>query len=210
MKPAASGLRSLAAALLMAAGSAQAVTIDFDALTAGDVVTSVGGVGFSSNIAGYDLVVSDLHETTSGANSLGVDDGGTELFLKFDEVVLSFPDLVSSVSVSFVSVPGTDGTYSIDTASGSIVGALPASTVLGGGSEVFTLTFASAVPFASATLGGPLAGVPSWNIDDIVFEFAGVSEPAAAALAALGLLMLAGSRRRRSGPGDERRRVHEV
>ncbi len=185
------------------AGAAHAVTIDFDTLAPGDVVTTLSGVTFTSN-TGLDLIASNRFDADSGDNYLGVDDsalGGNESFLPAlgDVVTLQFADPIVSLTASFVSTPASPpDAYTIDTAVGSAVSAPVPDAVLLDGGEVFVVTFASATPFSSADLFSPIVDVHSFNIDTIVFEAAAAQAPGPQTLALLALaapLMLAGRRR---------------
>lgn len=192
----------VAAGLLLLAGQTHAVLIDFDDVAAGTPIDTIGNVQFSFN-NGLQLIASDTFDTSSGANALGVDDGGSQAFLEFfgDVVTLSFDTPIVSLSVAFVSTPGTpDGTYSITTALGRAVSTSPPDTVLGDGGEVFRLTFSSATPFGSAELSGDSGlDIHSFNIDDIEFVLA-QPVPAPPTIGALGLALLGARLRRRVGP----------
>lgn len=190
---------------LFAVSEASALTIHFDDLAPGDLVSDIAGVGFSSNIPGFDLVVSTGFSTTSPSNYLGVADGGFESFLGGDEIGLSFPKPATGISASFVSVSGTPGeVFSIVTDVGSVVSGLVADAVLADGSWVFDVSFSSTTPFNGATLTSEF-GVVSFNIDDIAIDFPGgdptqMSAPGTALLLMIGLIGIAASNRCR-GPG---------
>ena len=108
------------ALLFLVSPMANSATIDFDSLPQGSPVTTIEGVTFTTNIVGYDLAVSDLFDTTSGDNYLGVADGGFEVFLPGDLVTLEFTSPVNTVSVNFISSPVTPGgVFMIDTPEGA-------------------------------------------------------------------------------------------
>jgi len=195
--------RILALSALLCTGTAQAVTIDFDALAPGDVVTTLAGVTFTSS-TGLDLIASNRFDADTGENYLGVDDtalGGNESFLPAldDVVTLQFADPVVSLTASFVSTPASPpGAYTISTALGSAVSADVPDTVLADGGEVFVVTFSNATPFSSADLFSGIVDVHSFNIDTIVFEPAAAQAPAPGTLALLALALpaLRAARRR--------------
>ena len=117
--------------LIMPAQEAGADVIDFDAIAAGTAVTTVGGVSITAtdiNAFALDLVVSDLFDTDSGENYLGVDDGGFEVFLPGDTITLDFVAPITMLTVSFITTPiaPDEVSFSIETAVGiamsSIVG----------------------------------------------------------------------------------------
>ncbi len=194
---------ALAALLLLLAYNAHAVVIDFDALAPGTPVATIDGVTFSSNIIGYDLVVSTGFDTTSGLNYLGVDDGGFEVFFPQDVVTLTFADAITSLTVNFISSPVTPGeVFSIDTALGSSTSGSDPDSVLGDSGEVFSVSFSSLTPFTSADLTSA-AGLYSYNIDDIAYTpAAGVPEPSTMALFGAGIIPLVGLWRRRINLGN--------
>lgn len=166
---------ALLGALLIAgaplASAARAATIDFDSLAPGTAVTTLPGVSFAFSDPGFGLIVSTGLETTSAPNYLGVDDGGSELFLPGDVVTLAFASPIGFLSASFVSTAFTpDGAFTLDVgASGSAVSGSP-TAILPSGDEVFALAVSSPTPFSSARLIASDIGVFSFNVDDIVFE----------------------------------------
>jgi hypothetical protein len=92
-------------------GSLPKATLDFDNLTAGDLIPSgdvipsgsplIGGITFSYGIDGVKLAVIDTFETTSGRNSLGTTDGG--VLLAGDGFSLAFDRPVTAVGMYFIS-----------------------------------------------------------------------------------------------------------
>ena len=183
-----------AGAVLTSSAAYAVTTIDFDSLSAGEIVTVLEGVTFSSN-TGLDLVVSDQFDTTSGANYLGVDDGGFEVLFPGDIVTLDFATPVTSLTVHFISSPLTPGSaFEISTLVGSAASGATPDIILGDGGEVFPVNFTSVEAFASAELLSPGAGLYSYNIDDISFTV--VPLPTAMWLFASGLMVLGHSFRR--------------
>jgi hypothetical protein len=177
--------------------SAQAATINFDNLSAGTAVTTLQGVTFGST-TGLGLVVSNQFDTTSSPNYLGVDDGGSQLFLAGDTITFDFAAPVVSFNLNVVSTPNTpDAAFVLDGGvAGSDTSAAPTS-MLPSGTEVFLLTVASSTPFSSASLSGEPAGIYSFNIDDISFKPASaVPEPSTLLLLGPVLVLFAFHRRR--------------
>lgn len=162
---------SLALAVALLAGrSAPAVTIDFDKLAPGTVVTTLEGVTFTFNDPSFDLVVATGFATTSPDNYLGVDDGLDDLFLPGDVLGMSFDSPLAALSLAVVTSAGTpSGAFELYTPEGSVLnGATP--DLLLGTDEVYLLSVASAVPFSTAELRSDGAGLFSFNVDDVVTE----------------------------------------
>ena len=182
-------------AFLVITSANSATTINFDNLTSGSIVTAIDGVTFSSSVTpeyGFDLVVSSVYDTSSGENSLGVGDGGTEVFFPGDTIDLVFDTPVTSLSVNFISTSNTPpNTYSITTLFGSSSNGNTPDSILPDTGEVFNVLFTSATPFTSAQLYGGAGGAHTYNIDDITFTV--VPVPPAIMLFVSGLLLL-GSR----------------
>jgi hypothetical protein len=151
-----------------------ATTINFDDLSPGTVVSTIQDVTFTSSVTpeyGLDLIVSSVFDTSSGENSLGVDDGGTEVFLPGDTIDLLFATPITSLSVNFISTSNTPpNTYSITTPAGSSSNGSTPDAILPDTGEVFTVLFSSATPFTTAQLYGGAGGAHSYNIDDITFS----------------------------------------
>ena len=73
-------------------------TLDFEGPGSRTVLSSgdfLGGVLFTYDLGGVDLVVSDVNATTSGAFSLGVDDPGIDVFTAGNEFDLDFSGSVT-------------------------------------------------------------------------------------------------------------------
>ncbi|MEZ4334969.1 MAG: hypothetical protein R3F35_24690 [Myxococcota bacterium] len=168
---------------LLAAARADALTIDFDSFASGTIVASIDGVGFSSNVPGYPLIVTSGFDTTSGSRYLGIGDGGMEQFLPGDAVTLTLPTPVQSLSVAFVSTPATaGGVFGIQTPSLRVSSGATPDLVLDDGSEVFLVTLTSATAFTSADLTSDSAGLFAYTIDDIAAPEPGLHALAAGAV----------------------------
>ena len=186
---------ALAAGAWFAAGSATAapIVIDFDDLAAGSIVTDIGDVTFSSNIAGFDLIASDRFAAASGMNYLGVDDGGAEVFFPGDALILDFAIPISSIAVAFIATPLASG-FTLSTVLGSTVSGNQPDVVLADGGGVFEVSFRSPLSFDRVRLFGG-TGVDSFNIDNIAFETVAISEPSTLLLCCLGLAAIFSGRR---------------
>ncbi|MDJ0740355.1 MAG: hypothetical protein QNJ91_11590 [Gammaproteobacteria bacterium] len=185
-------IAALAAIVALAGANAQAAVIDFDSTPPGTAVTSIAGVAFSSN-TGLDLVVSNVFDAASGDNYLGVDDGGSEVFLPSfgDVITLDFATAITGLSVSFISTPAAPaGTFSITTLFGSVSSLATPDAILLDGGEVYVVTLTSATPFLSADLSGgdDFNLVHSFNIDDIAFV--SVAEPPSHLTLGLGAMLV--------------------
>jgi len=193
---------AILAAFSIIGGPLEGGVIDFDSLSVGSVVDTLGEVTFSSNVPGLDLVVSRGFDTTSGDNYLGVGDGGFELFFPGDVVTLSFARPLESIRVAFISSPVTpSGVFELTTMFGSSASGVAPDRVLADGGEVFDVQFDTATPFTEVSLSS-LPGFYSFNIDDISSTVALVPAPSSLLLVGLGLLV-SGMRTRRE-KGDKK------
>ena len=187
-------------AVLFSSQNALALTIDFDSMSAGDPVSAISGVSFSSN-TGLDLNVLTGLPTTSGLNYLGVyddeDPDGDGYFLGSygDEIYLDFVAEVTSISATFIGVPVNEGEeipeYFIITDQG-ISSKATRDYPLTDDDDVFTVIFASAIPFLSAILTAS-GDLTAYHVDDIIITYADsnqVPEPSSAILFLLGLIGL--------------------
>ncbi|WP_320042269.1 PEP-CTERM sorting domain-containing protein [uncultured Desulfobacter sp.] len=179
-------------AVFFSSQTALAFTIDFDDIPAGNTVSDIGGVTFSSNI-GLDLSVFTGLPTTSESNYLGVADDGDGYFLGYygDEIYLDFVAEVTSISVTFIGTPNDDAEYSIVTDQGSSSKTTKDYSI-SDYDDVYTVIFTSAISFDSATLTAS-GDLTSYHIDDIVITYADstqVPEPSSAILFLLGLIGL--------------------
>ena len=180
-------------AVFFSSHGALAATIDFDGMSAGDPVSVISQVTFSSN-TGLDLMIFTGLPTTSGSNYLGVADGEDGYFLGSwgDEIYLDFAAGVTSISVSFIGVPIDEGEeipeYFIVTAQGSSSKTTKDDS-LTDDDDVFTVFFTSETLFFSATLTA-LGDLTAYHIDDIVISYAPVPLPSSALFLLLGLIGL--------------------
>jgi len=157
--------------------SASAAVIDFDDMAAGDTVSVISAdgidVSFSSSVQGLglQLVVSNVQETTSTPNYLGVDDTFADAFLPSDAISLQFSAPIEELFVSFITTAGIGAAMlELQTPFGSVTnGAVPDST-LPSGDEVYRLGFTSATPFSTVDLVATGAGLFAFNLDDIEFQ----------------------------------------
>lgn len=190
-------MMTLAAVIVLSLSPLQAATIDFDGLSAGDTVTVIDGVTFSSNVPGLDLVVSTGFDTTSPDNYLGIDDPFSgDVFLGGDEIYLDFGRDAGSLRVNFISAgPAEAGDFSIITSSGTAANAAVEDRALPDGGLVYAISFASATPFNSAVLSSIFA-LTAFNIDDIAIDILDpVPEPGTAVLMLFGMLLFLNRRR---------------
>lgn len=144
-------------------------------------------------------MVSNIFDTTSGSNYLGVGDGGFEVFFPGDVVTLTFANPITSLSANFISSPDTPGeVFSIEAGilGSGISGAAP-TQILGDEGEVFPVSFSSLTAFSVASMTGA-DGLYSYNIDDISFTpSTAVPEPSTMILLGSGLVTILFARRSR-------------
>ncbi len=195
MKPLKTILIILAAVLFSVVNS-HALTIDFDAYSPGEPVTTIDGVDFSSN-TGLGLIISTGFDTSSGFNYLGVDDG--DVFLGGEEIYLDFSEAYTYISVSFISAQWVyEGDFVITTDSGQAVNSAIEDAVFDDGGYLYTVVFESDTAFTSATLSSYDDFLINFNVDDIILEreASAVPEPASALLIMVGLLGVAARSRK--------------
>lgn len=162
---------SLLVASLTAALGAEAQTVDFESLSAGDVVTEIAGVRFSHDAPGVELVVGTGESTTSGTRYLAARQQGQTgtnagLFLPGDVLALDFDTPVQVISLTVVSTAATPpGVFELRGSGHSAVSRdVPTQQV--GADEAYTLTIWSAQPISVAELSS-LDGLFAFHVDDV-------------------------------------------
>ena len=182
---------------------------DFEAVPAGTPIArgaALEGVTFTFDIAGFDLLVIDSFETTSGSHSLGVDDE-FETFLAGDTFTLGFDRVVHAVGIYVIGAgieggiePG-DFVLRVPGRADVTNGAEP-ELVLNDGAEVYFLGLVEDDPAAGFTSAEVISIQPpegserdfEWNADDVVTAV--VPEPVAGSAGLVALAALARLARR--------------
>jgi MYXO-CTERM domain-containing protein len=186
-------------AAFLAALPGPEATLDFDEVAAGTLLpngSALGGITFSYDFGGVQLLISDVFDTTSAPNFLGTDDGS--VLQDGDDFTLGFEPR-NAVGMYFIAADQLlDG--DIELAAGGAAASLVAEDVqqiLGDGSSVFFLGIVdTADAFSTAdvtTIGGEFF---LYNVDDIVTA---VPEPGASSPLALALVAVLAAWRRRLG-----------
>lgn len=188
-------------------------TLDFDSLPADTLIASgdtVDGITFTFNIAGLDMIVSDIFDTTSPTNYLGLDDGADEVFLSGDTFTMTFDRTLVALGLFVIGSPGDvlAGDVALAIATGSVFNAGTPDQVLGDGGEAFFLGLLEPTGFTMAELisfDPQGLGLFEFTVDDITTA---TPEPSTLLLFASGLLGVAAWGRRRlrqppmAGPAD--------
>ena len=148
-----------------------ASTLDFDSLSAGTVIASgrsVGGITFTYDFGGVQMLATDVFDTTSAPNFLGTDDG--DLFQDGDDLRLGFAR-VQAIGVFFITADelfDDDVTLTAAGATASLVAADVQQTLLDG-SQVFFLGIVDDTnSFTSAGVGTIGGGFFVYNVDDVI------------------------------------------
>lgn len=150
-------------------GPTRTLTVDFDSLSPGTVVTTMSDVSFGFNDPSVDLVVSTGLESTSSQNYLGAQGGLNDSFLPLDVLMLTFSVSVTHLSLAVISTPGTPGAaLELWTPQGSMVTGAP-DLILPTGDEVYLLSFRGGAAFQSAELRAT-EGLFAFNVDDVSYE----------------------------------------
>ena len=174
-------------------------TLNFDSLSAGDTIASgatKGGITFTYDFGGVQMMVSDIYDTTSAPNFLGTDDG--DVLQDGDYFDLAFAPS-HAIGMFFITAdPMFDGDITL-TAGGTAakLSVADAGADVGDGGIPYFLGIiddASAFTGASiTTIGG---GYFLYNVDDITTATASVPEPGTLLLFTAGLAGLLTLRRR--------------
>jgi hypothetical protein len=181
-------------------------TLNFDALAVGSSPDGENGIHFQFNgdFFGdvYDIVVTSGFDTTSGANYLGIDDGGSGVFLALDDWEMSFDSPLLALGMFFITNPDglLEGDIEIQTSAGVASNAATPFATLGDGGQVYFIGLISdGAPFSAASIGyGPAVDDVyfEYNVDDITtVTAASVAEPSAMAFTSM-LLAACWARRR--------------
>lgn len=182
---------------LLFGAPASATTITFDDLTPGAPVTGLSGLTITPSFTGFNLFVATGLQTASGANYLGVDDGGSESFLGGDSLTFTLSAPTSSFSLTLVTTPAFPlGAVTLSGGGATATTGAP-TRILSSGDELFVLSIFSPAGFTSALLSADF-GVFAFNIDDIMFDSAEavIPLPGALWLFLSGVGVLASRRRR--------------
>ena len=191
-------------AAFLAAAPGALSTLDFDALSAGTIISSggtVGGITFAYDFGGVQMMASDVFSTTSPSNFLGTDDA--DVFQDGDDFALSFAP-TNALGMFFLSADFLfDGDISL--VAGGVTASVDASAVeqiLPDGSQAYFLGIVDpATAFTSAAIianGGPGGPFFFYNVDDISIGVSQIPEPGTLFLLGTGILGLAAHIRRRN------------
>jgi hypothetical protein len=196
------GILALLTAMLLVSGvtnaKADGFIVDFNGLSTGTVVSSVGGVGFSYvphqfESAGYPLVVSTGFASSSGGKYLGVQDGRSEFFQPGDAVGLSLGSAVDHLAVTFIAPSGApNGAFGLRSGIDSVTSTAANRVVLSTGDVAVTLHLTLPSAFSNATAFSNASLAPKFSLDDVI-----VPEPTASMLLGAGLAGLYGLGRRK-------------
>ena len=154
----------------------------------------IQGVTFTSNLGALDLTVSNIFQTTSPDNYLGVGDGDDGLFRSGDELGFTFGTSLTAFGLFIVGNPENilANDFQLTASGGSVFNLGAPQQTLGDGGGVFFLGIIDAAGFDSASLvsfGDPDAPFFRFLIDDITTTAATpVPEPATLVLVGFGLL----------------------
>ncbi len=149
-------------------------TLDFESLSSGTLIPSasvVGGTTFTYSISGLDMIVASDFDTTSGSNSLGLNDAGNfNQFVAGDEFDLSFSSPVNALGIFFITGdPTFAGDIQLITGVGTALNSAVEELTLADGGLAYFLGLTSDSSFSSAMIRfDPLSiGAILYNVDDI-------------------------------------------
>lgn len=176
-----------------------AKTLNFDGLPPATTIASgsaAGGISFTYDFGGVQIMVSNIYDTTSAPNFLGTDDG--DVFQDGDDFDISF-GASHAIGMFFISADAmVDGDITLAAGGGSVaLNVADAGADLGdGGIPYFLGIIDNANTFTSAnvtTIGG---GYFLYNVDDITTTSTSVPEPGTLLLLGAGLTGLTTLRKR--------------
>lgn len=170
----------------LAALAGTPTTANFDGDAAGTVILtgagsgSADGITFGATVAGgdHELIITNIFDTTSGANYLGTTDGptGGSLFGS-DSITMTFGSTADGVGLYILGGnPFSAGTFQLCVGAVCALNSDTADTTLADGTLAYFIGLTTNTTFTSATISlvsptGPGDG-PLWNVDDITSDAA--------------------------------------
>jgi hypothetical protein len=182
------------------AATAAVTNQDFDSATVGMLAPgdgsasgTIGTLSFTANVAGGNFYVTNIFDTTSGANYLGSDYPDGTLASQ-DNFTVTLPSSSAIGLYLLIGGPLSAGDFTLSVAGGSAVNSGVVEMNLADGTFVYFLGLTSDTNFTSATLqvttpGGAADG-PYWNVDDIRYGTAITTAPPPAVPEPASLLLL--------------------
>jgi hypothetical protein len=171
-----------------------AATLDFESFADGDSPDGANGIHFNFIVDAfgnsYPIVVRSTFETTSPPNYLGIEDGGSGVFLALDQWEMTFNSPLLALGMFFITNPDglVEGDIEIRTDAGIVSNAATPFGELDDGGLVYFLGLVSdGAPFSDATIGYGEAVTDiffEYNVDDITTVRV-VPEPSALAFASM-------------------------
>ena len=188
---------------------ANASTLTFDSLAVGASPEGENGIHFQFIADAFgnplDIVVTSTYNTNSEPNSLGVDDGGSGVFLALDQWRMTFDSPLFAIGMFFITNPDglLEGDIQVQTSAGvASNSSTPFATLADDGLVYFVGFVSDSGAFNSATIGYGAAvdGINfEYNVDDITTVSAQVvPEPPTIVMTLTTLLLVAFRARRRS------------
>lgn len=172
-------------------------TLDFESLDAGALLPSgstVDGITFNYSIDDLDMIISDTFDNTSGENSLGINDGGDNVFLSGDTFMMSFDRTIHALGLYVICTPQgvIAGDFELSAGAGSVFNSGTPALILPDTGEAFFLGLVETdvnLGFTSAMLKSfdpEGVGLFEFNVDDITTAV--VPEPGTLVLFSTGVL----------------------